>query len=168
MKAIIFLLSFIFVSFCVTSGVKTRAVASEKCNIENYQDFINKPGIHNCDLRGANLKNEDFSFDNLKGADLRGAKLPKNTMYGADLAGADLRELDLRGVSLHAVNLTGADLREADLRGVSLQKLKPGLKKVQVWFAPDLREADLRGAKVTRSQADYLRTQGLSGFVVID
>ena len=83
MKAILFLLSFMFVSSCVTRGIKNRSVASEGCNIENYKDFINKPGIHNCDLREAKLQDEDFYFANLKGADLRGAKLPKTGMYGA-------------------------------------------------------------------------------------
>ena len=46
MKDLILLFSFMFMS-CVTSGVKTRAVASEKCNIKNYQDFTLTGGAGN-------------------------------------------------------------------------------------------------------------------------
>jgi len=114
MKTILVLLSFVFVSSCVTSGVKTRAVASEaECNIENYQDFINRPGVHNCDLRDA------------------------------DLSGADLRGANLQGANLERADLQQADLLHAHLKGASL-----------------------RLAKVTKEQAEYLESQGYSGFVV--
>ena len=105
MKALIIFLSFVVVAGCVTSRVKTRAVASEGCNIENYKDFINKEGFHSCDLREADLRL--------------------------------------------------ADLREADLYKADLYKV-------------DLRGAGLTGAKVTQDQAEYLRSRGLSGFVVVE
>ncbi len=105
MKALILCLGFVFVAGCVTSGVKARFTASEKCNIANYKDFINKKGVHNCDLQGANLR------------------------------WADLR---------------GADLRRADLQ----------------WT--NFRYADLEEAKVTAEQAEYLKSEGFSGFVVVE
>ena len=53
------------------------------------------------------------------------------------------------------LNLAGEDLREMDLRGMNLQEVY-------------LFGANLQGAKVTKSQAEILRAQGLSGFVVRD
>ncbi len=87
------------------------AQAEDKCDIENYRDFINKKGVHKCDLR----------------------------------------EADLRGANLHRANLHRANLYKADLRGA------------------DLYRAVLIGAKVTKAQADYLRSKGyIGGFVVVE
>ena len=150
MKAIILLFILVSLSSCVTSGLKARAVASDECNIENYKDFINKPGVHNCNLQWMILRDIDLR-GNLRGADLRGADL-----RGAYLYMADLRDTDLRGARLEGADLQWADLNRADLRGARLE-------------GADLQWADLRGAKVTQKQNEYLKKFGLiSGFVVVE
>ena len=111
MKAIILLFSFVFVSSCVTSGVKTRAVASEEeCNIKNYRYFIHKPGFHKCNLREASLWGAILAGANLRGADLSFASL-----RGTILVGADLRGAILAGAKLQYADLTNADFKGANL-----------------------------------------------------
>ena len=73
-------LLFIFLS--LGSFVIADQNAEFHCNLENYQDFISKLGVHECHLLGANLT----------GADLRGAKVTqKQAVYlysqGLDLSG---------------------------------------------------------------------------------
>ena len=58
------------------------------CNINNYRDYINKPGNHKCNLSGADLSGVDLSNANLSGADLSGADLTGANMTGADVTGA--------------------------------------------------------------------------------
>ena len=181
MKAIILLFILVSLSSCVTSGVKARAVASEGCNIENYKDFIDTPGDHKCDLRWGVFRDKSFSslfglIDapvNLSGANLEGANLREANLEGADLLRANLEGAILQFVNLQFANLEGANLREANLEGADLLRAnlkgadltRADLRKADLTRA-DLRKADLRGAKVTQEQADYLRAQGLSGFVV--
>ncbi len=102
MKALILLFSLVFVG-CVISGVKTRAVAQEDCNIENYKDFINKEGVHNCNLQGADLRRVNLRRVNLRRADLQEANL-----QGANLQGANLRRAVLYKANLEGVYLKGA------------------------------------------------------------
>ena len=171
MKTILILLfSFVFVSSCVTSGVKTRAVASEKCNIDNYKDFINKPGVHRCDLQGADLQEANFERENLEGANFEDADLEKAdlqyanlegaiftdaSLKWADFLGANLRGADFRGANLRGASFIGADLYKADLRGANLKR---------IWFDKD---TNLRKAIVTKEQAEYLRSKGLYGNFII-
>ncbi len=163
MKALIIFLGLVVMG-CVTSGVKAHAVekaSGEVCNSENYRDFINKEGIHFC-----NLQKVDLAYK----ASLRGANL-----RGADLFNKDLRNLDLRGADLRGANLRWTDLRraylvEADLRGTNLQM---AYLRGAVFYDADLRGADLQGAdltdaKVTTEQAEYLKSRGFSGFVVVE
>ena len=192
MKTILLLLSFVFVSSCVTSGLKARAVASESCNAENYQDFIYKQGKHNCFLRWVHFRNRAFYTlfgfiqipANLRGANFEGADLVGADFTGADLRGANLREADLRGVSFYE-----ADLEEADLRGAKFQKkedlteqeLRDWEMSGRYWGntetlrfdaehfqGANFRRANLQKALVTQEQAEYLTAQGLSGFVVVE
>ena len=120
--------------------------AEVQCNIENYQNFIDKPGVHNCNLRGADLSYAILYKANLKGADLR----------GANLEGANLRFANLEEAYLFRATLRGADLTGANLEGAYF------LQTV------DLEGANLERAKVTESQAYHLRKKGLSGFVVVE
>ena len=52
------------------------------CNIHNYKDFIKKPGIHNCNLEGANLEGAYFlQTVDLEGANLERAKVTESQAY---------------------------------------------------------------------------------------
>ena len=177
MKTILFLLSFMFVS-CMTSGVKTRAVASEACTIENYKDFIHKQEIYVkqkrrmgifwkptidegiCNLEGADLEGMDLQGANLRKANLDGANLRKSILIEANLDGANLRKSILIEANLQGANLYKSILIEANLQGANLQGAYLALA--------NFTEADLTGAKVTSLQAEYLTAQGLSGFVVVE
>ena len=77
---------------------------------------------------------------NLQGADLRHTNLQE----------ADLREANLQGADLRHTNLQEADLREANLEGIRWEGV------------------DLSRVKVTREQEGYLRSQGRSGFIVLE
>ena len=162
MKAIILFFILVSLSSCVTSGVKTRAVASEKCNIDNYKDFIDKRGVYNCDLQGVIFRDEsvyslfgliDAPAD-LRGANLRRANLANANLEYANLEGADLRGAYLYKAYLYKANLEYADLRWAYLRGADLHNAY-------------LDGANLTEAKVTPLQAKYLKLKGLRGFVVV-
>ncbi len=96
MKTIIVLLflSLFFVS-CGESQTSTPPEDGAKpkgdatvCNINNYRDYINKPGEHKCNLSGADLSGVDLSNANLRGADLSRADLQGANMSGADVSGA--------------------------------------------------------------------------------
>ena len=151
MKAIIILL---FLGL----GSLVIANAPPICDIKNFHNFINKPGVHKCYLAGA-----DFSGQNLQRANLAGADLQAAKFEGADLSYANLQkaqvhaELVQLGVSrerlIEPTNFTGAILKGADLRGA--------------WFNGTIfTGADLSGAIVTKRQAKYLKEQGVSGFIV--
>ena len=179
MKTILFLLSLSLVFF-----VTADQTAEGQCNIENYRDFISKPGVHKCDLESEILKDKylfdmmesplDYPFANFSGANLRFAELREANLPGADfskadltgailivanLTGANFTGADMVGVNLYRANLTGADFRGADLTFAYL--IKADLT------GADFRGADLTRAKVTPEQAKYLKAQDLSGFVVV-
>ena len=81
------------------------------CNIQNYKDFIKKPGVHNCNLYGAYLRWENFQATNLVGADLRWANLQRAYFgEGANLTGAKLQGAKLQEAKLRGANLTGATI----------------------------------------------------------
>ena len=91
MKTILLILLSLSLGFFATADQS----AEVQCTIENYQDFIDRQGVHKCDLRVANLR-------------------------GADLIGANLQEADLFGVDLRGANLEGADLIGANLQGAKV------------------------------------------------
>ena len=189
MKALILLFSSVFMSSCVTSGVKTRAVASEEeCNIENYRDFIYRPGVHKCDLRrvafrdksfsslfglidapanlsGVNFEGADLTEVDLQGADLTWANLHRAILPDADLRGADLEDADLSYANLFSADLSYANLYKTNLKGANLSYAN--LYKTNLKLAT-LKTANLENAKVTKKQAEYLTAKGLSGFVVVE
>ena len=116
MQAIIFLF-FLYLVSCASSGFNVRSLASTKCNINNYQDFV-----------------------------FQSNKQPP---------ACDLKMADLRGKDLRWANLSWANLRLADLQGALLYHAK--------FFG-----ADLTGAKVTAKQAKYLKSQNITGFVIVE
>ena len=102
---------FILLSLGLSSFATADQNAEVQCNIKNYKDFIKKPGIHNCNLQGADLWMRYLRGANLQGADLTGANLPF----------ADLEEADLQVAILHgAENLKTVDFRGANLRGTKV------------------------------------------------
>ena len=92
MKTLLILLSLSLSFFAIADQN-----AEVQYTIENYQDFINKLGIHNC---------------NLQDADLRGVDLQEAKLIGADLRGAFLQDADLRGANLLGADFTGAKVTQ--------------------------------------------------------
>ena len=80
------------------------------CNIGNYKDFINKEGVHKCDLSKANFQGAKLQGANLSGADLRNTRLN----------GADLREVSLTGAKV--TNEQAKYLRTKGLNGFVIVK----------------------------------------------
>jgi len=86
--------------------------------------------LRGVDLRRENFKAVDLRNVNLEGVDLRRADLRGANLEGANLKGADLRNVNLEGVDLKGANLEGANLEGADLQGVNLEGcyVSPGTK----------------------------------------
>ena len=87
---------------------------------------------------------------NLKQRNLQGRDLSNMNLASARLQYASLRDTDLTNAYFVEANLYMADLRGAKLEGTNFY------------------QANLYGAKVTKEQAEYLSSQGLSGFVVVE
>ena len=87
MKTLFTLLSLSLGSFTYADvfyfGFSERQPLPENpCNTETYKDFINKPGVHLCNLQDADLSGKMLSEANFKGANFR----------NADLSNADLSQ----------------------------------------------------------------------------
>jgi WD40 repeat protein len=117
------------------------------------------------DLRGRNLRGEDFSNQDLRSADLTDADLTEATLVGTDLTGATLRrtrlvearldrallvDADLSGADLTRARLLGADLTGATVTGSTWRRAAV----VGVTAAEGLLEAEeLRGAAIAPGHA---------------
>ena len=130
----------------------------------------------------ADLKDRDFSGQNLEfkqmdGADLSGANLSRANlssarMNGVNLTGANLSGTNLKGASLRdadfkSANITGVDLRWANLTGAKLAGA--GLKDINLFGAnlsrANLRDADLENATLCQAKLERTDLHGanLSG-----
>jgi len=95
---------------------RTVANTQSECNADNYMDFIYTEGTHNCDLRGADLREKDLSGANFKGADCREAdfwltRLNKADFTGANCAGANFDRAIARETIFKDTNLQDAEMR---------------------------------------------------------
>ena len=148
MKAI-----FLFIIFNLLYSFSSYAMPSceEAWTQKQKPGFILRSKIFwTNNLKMANLQHMDLQNEYLGWMDLRGADLRE-----ADLQWAILRDADLRGANLEGAKLQWADLERADLRGVNLTGV-------------NFQFAKLKRAQVTPEQAKYLKSQGLSGFVVVE
>ena len=103
-------------------------IASGRKNFSEYD-------LRGLNLRGADLREADFTLSDLRGADFTGANLRR----------ADFREADLRKVNLRNADLGLADLRHANLRKADLRDANFAWAKLQL---ANLQEADLRGVDI--------------------
>ena len=162
MKTIIFLLSLSLGFF---------ATAKIQCNLENYQDFIDKPGVHNCNLRGMIFRDEPFVYSLFEVISMITDKTPLMVdLKWANLKGADLQDADLERANLIGADLSWANLKGADLTGAWLYKsyVRVGDLFNTYLYGTKFKGADLTGAMVTQRQAEYLTAQGFSGFIVVE
>lgn len=97
--------------------------------------------------RGRDLREADFTGQDLSGEDLRRADLT-----GAQCAGANLSSADLRKASIRCADFTGARLRRADLRKASGKGAN--LTDADLRSA-DLAKADLTGANLTGADLSH-------------
>ena len=100
-----------------------------------------------------NIENyKDFiKEDGIHKCNLRGADLTREILNFANLSQADLRNAKVTNAMFHK-----ADLSKADIRGANFEE------------AYNLSGVNLNGTKVTQKQADYLKSEGHSGFVVVE
>ena len=125
------------------------------CNIDSYKDFINKLGVHLCNLQDVDLSDEMLSEANLKGADLR----------NADLSNTDLSNADLRYAWLY----THTESKSMTITGKFTRSILIDMGIMEEYSNEvNLQYADLSGAKVTKEQAKYLSAKGFSGFVIVE
>ena len=166
MKAILILL-FLSLSFFATADQS----AEVQCNIENYQDFIDKLGVHSCNLRGMIFRDEPFVYSLFEVISMITNKAPLMVdLKWANLKGADLQDADLERANLIGADLSWANLKGADLTGAWLYKsyVRVGDLFYTYLYGTKFKGADLTEAIVTKPQAKYLTAKGLSGFVVVE
>jgi uncharacterized protein YjbI with pentapeptide repeats len=100
-----------------------------------------------CDIRGANIKNANLSY-----ADLKGAKISHAQLENANLSSAKLQNADLSGAILNGANLSKSSLNDAVLIDAYLQKTD--LQNSDISNA-NLLEAHLQGAKLNHATLHY-------------
>ena len=162
MKTILILLS-LSLGFFATTKIQ--------CNIENYQDFINKPGIHNCNLREVSFRDGPFVYSLFEVISMITNKAPLMVdLKWANLKGADLQDADLERANLIGADLSWANLKGADLTGAWLYKSYVRVEDLfnTYLYGTKFKGADLTGAVVTQRQAEYLSSKGYKGFVVVE
>jgi uncharacterized protein YjbI with pentapeptide repeats len=111
--------------------------------------------LSHMDLRGAMLMDADLSHANLSGSDLRGANLFQADLSHANLTQAHLEGAELGKANLSRANLTGAKLPHAHLNGANLVAAKLDLA--------DLSHADLTHALVGHASIFKAKLTGLKG-----
>ena len=97
---------------------------------------------------GVRSKDQNFIGQNFQGKDFK-----RSELISAQFRGADLRGTDWQDSRSPDMDWRGADARGSVLIGMDLTKIK-------------LHGVDVRGAIVTKEQAEYLKSQGFSGFFV--
>ena len=158
MKTLFTLLSLSLGSFTYADvfyfGFSERQPLPENpCNTETYKDFINKPGVHLCNLQDADLSGKMLSEANFKGANFR----------NADLSNADLSNADLRGALLYI----HTESKSLTLYGKTIRGVLANIGIIEEYSKEaNLQNTNINGAIVTLSQAEYLEHIGLSGFIV--
>ncbi|MEL7447981.1 MAG: DUF2169 domain-containing protein [Pseudomonadota bacterium] len=75
-------------------------------------------------LRGWDLRREEFAGRDMRGSQLIGANLADVDLSGANLGGADMRETNLCGANLSGARLAETDLRRAKLDRASLYEAR--------------------------------------------
>ena len=124
------------------------------------------------DFSGQNLEFKQMDGADLSGANLSGANLSSARMNGVNLTGANLSGTNLKGASLRdadfkSANITGVDLRWANLTGAKLAGA--GLKDINLFGAnlsrANLRDADLENATLCQAKLERTDLHGanLSG-----
>ena len=107
-------------------------------NVNWSENDLRSAILMDADLQGAILLGAILRLADLRGAHLRKANLQKADLRGANLSNAKLQQADLRGANLSEAELQGADLSGADLRGTNLS-------------AANLQGADLSGANLSKA-----------------
>ena len=158
------------------------------CNLINanlHQADFSEQSWNTADLTGATghflkairtrfvnaiLRRADFTGANFTGADLYGVDCTLTKFTGATLIrtefvradcklakfiGANMVNADLRGGNFYGADFTGANLTGVAFYGATVR-------------GADFTGANLTGAVVSPSQAKYLTSQGISGFVILE
>ena len=133
----------------IQTAVKTLAQIASKLTHEEKSDKskLSLCNLTNCDLRGFEFFQIDFSKFNLTGTDLRntildGANLSGTHLFYTTLIGAKLYEANLSGAILCLTDLRHAQLFQADLSNTIMRDTKLSYT--------DLSGANLSSADMTR------------------
>lgn len=135
--------------------------------IEHEEDRPERINLCRVDLRGADLRDANFSHVLLNGAHLEGADLRKATLRETRLVEAHLNDVRGRKVVLAEAKLIQAHLDGAQLFGADLR----GAKLMDAWLqGARLAEAKLQGAEVHRAHLEgaYLGTAETEGILGLD
>ena len=82
------------------------AYANIECDIENYQDFIHRLGVHDCVLEEADLVGVDLREADLRRADLENTNFSRANLQQADLSGADLENTNFSNANVQRAKVT--------------------------------------------------------------
>jgi uncharacterized protein YjbI with pentapeptide repeats len=92
--------------------------ACSKCNLRGA--YLQKFGLDQADLSGADLREAQMQSIILDGANLRGANLSNADLRWAWLERADLSGANLSGANLQDAHITGTNFNGANLQGAKL------------------------------------------------
>ena len=124
-------------------------------------------GIGGGILESANLRGSDFTALNMFFSNLRYADATNADFTSANLTQAILTKAILDGAILIGAKLNGARLERVDLTKVIGLEMADWKNLPHDHYDP-YTKTNLLGAKVTKEQAEHLKKQGVSGFVVVD
>ena len=139
---------------CKLSGAKLekaimRRVKADRVNFVGAN--MKQANLQYAQLKGAIVEGVDLQFSNLEGAVAEGIRASGANMTGANLTdisarGADFKEAQLEGIKAHRAELSEAVLEGANLRGAKMHGAI--LKQV------NLKKADLRNAEMERANLE--------------
>ncbi|MHC1753720.1 DUF2169 family type VI secretion system accessory protein [Humidesulfovibrio sp.] len=104
------------------------------------------------DLRGASIKELDFSDQDLSGLDLTKTRITKCLFKGANLSGARFEQSIVQGCDFTGADLTGAALDRAVFKGCTLDKARlcGATGAMPVLQKSSLLEADFSGCELSQ------------------
>jgi len=115
------------------------------------------------DMRGATIKELDFSGQDLSGLDLTKTRITKCLFKGTNLAGARFEQSIVKGCDFTGADLTGVNLDRAVLQECTLDKaiLRQAKGEMLVIQKSSLRQADLTGSDFSQLIVQQSCMEGL-------
>lgn len=97
--------------FLILISLQSQVVA----DTSSIKQLLETKACPQCNLRGADLSNQNLQGVNLQAADLTGADLSSTNLRGANLSHSILKQVNFDDTLLAGANLRNADLTDLDI-----------------------------------------------------